>query len=95
MSIVTADELREHSNLSDEDSDEFLEQKIAAAEDWCAAIVGQALTEFDPLPAAVKEAVLRISADLYENREATAPNSMSALPIGVAELLAQHRNWAF
>ncbi|MEW9838089.1 head-tail connector protein [Mesorhizobium marinum] len=96
MTIVTAAEVRAHSNLPDDEPDAFLTQKIAAAEDWCAAYVGQALEEFDPLPAGIREAVLRIAADLYENREASLVGvSASALPFGVTDLLSPHRAWVF
>jgi hypothetical protein len=96
MTIVTAAELKAHSNLPDDESDVLLTQKIAAAEDWCAGYVGQALEDFDPLPASVREAILRIAADLYENREASLVGaSASALPFGVTDLLAPHRAWVF
>jgi hypothetical protein len=96
MTIVTPDELRAHSNLSGDDADDFLTGKIAAAEDWCAGYIGQALAGLDPLPAAVKEAVLRLAADLYELREASLVGaSAEILPLGVTDLLAPYRTWNF
>lgn len=96
MTIVTPAELKAHSNLPDDENDALLAQKIAAAEDWCAGYVGQALQDFDPLPAGIREAVLRIAADLYENREASLVGvSASALPFGVTDLLTPHRVWVF
>lgn len=96
MTIVTAAELKAHSKLWDDESDELLTQKIASAEDWCAGYLGQALEDFDPLPAGIREAVLRIAADLYENREASLVGvSANDLPFGVTDLLSRHRDWVF
>ncbi|WP_311028216.1 head-tail connector protein [Mesorhizobium koreense] len=96
MTIVTPAELRAHSNLPEEDSDDFLIGKIAAAEDWCASYIGQALADLDPLPGAVKEAILKLAADLYELREASLVGTAAEiLPLGVTDLLAPHRIWNF
>lgn len=96
MTIVTTAELKAHSNLSDDESDALLTQKIAAAEDWCAGYIGAALVDLDPFPAGIREAILRVAADLYENREATVIGSSgSTLPFGVTDLLAPHRTWSF
>ncbi len=96
MTIVTPAELKAHSNLSDDEPDALLTQKIAAAEDWCAGYIGAKLDTFDPLPAGIREAILRLAADLYENREATLIGaSGSLLPFGVTDLLTPHRTWRF
>jgi uncharacterized phiE125 gp8 family phage protein len=50
----------------------------------------------DAVPEPLREAVRRLAADLYENREASLVGvSGAALPFGVAELLADFRQWAF
>ncbi|WP_367271975.1 head-tail connector protein, partial [Mesorhizobium sp.] len=54
MTIVTPAELKAHSNLSDDESDALLSQKIAAAEDWCAGYIGATLADLDPLPAGIR-----------------------------------------
>jgi hypothetical protein len=96
MTIVTPAELRAHSNLSEDEADAFLTGKIEAAEDWIAGYIGQALADLDPVPAAVKEAVLRLAADLYELREASLVGvSAEILPFGVTDLLAPYRTWNF
>jgi hypothetical protein len=94
--MITIADLKAHLNLSGEDDDALLSQKLAAAEAWTAGYIGLALADLDPFPADVGEAILRIAADLYENREATLVGvSASALPFGVTDLLAAHREWAF
>ncbi|WP_031195471.1 head-tail connector protein [Mesorhizobium sp. L103C119B0] len=96
MTIVTTAELKAHSNLSDDEDDVLLDQKIAAAEGWCAGYIGASLVDLDPLPAGIREAILRIAADLYENREATLIGaSGSTLPFGVTDLLGPHKVWSF
>jgi hypothetical protein len=95
--IVTVDDLKAHMGLlEDEETDDFLSGKIAAAEDWCAGYIGQALEDLDPGPAAVKEAVLRLASDLCELREATLVGTAAEiLPFGITDLLAPHRTWNF
>lgn len=92
--IVSAQELRDHLNLTDQDSDDFLNGKIAAADAWVAAFTGEALTEKSPAP--LREAVLKLAGDLYENREGSL-SGMTAqqLPFGVADLITPYRAWAF
>lgn len=96
MTISIAD-LKTHMEiLEDEATDALLQQKLDAAEAWVAGYIGQDLADLDPLPANVKEAVLRLAADLYENREASIIGvSVETLPFGVADLLAAVRNWTF
>lgn len=97
MTIVTVDDLRVHLSMQeDEETDAVLEQKIGAAEDWVAGYIGQALADLDPLPAVVTEAVLRLAAELYENREASLVGvSAEILPFGVTDLLTPIRKWVF
>jgi hypothetical protein len=97
VTITTVADLRAHLSMqADEESDALLQQKLDAAEAWVAGYVGQDFTDLDTLPANVKEAVLRVAADLYENREASIVGvSAEALPFGVVDLLASVRNWTF
>jgi hypothetical protein len=94
---ITAADLRTHLSMQeDEESDALLQQKLDAAQAWIAGYIGQDLADLDPLPANVKEAILRLAADLYENREASIVGvSAETLPFGVADLLAAVRNWTF
>lgn len=93
--IIVAD-LKAHLNLIGDDDDALLTQKLAAAEAWTAGYLGIVLADLDPLPAVIGEAILRVAADLYENREATLVGvNAAALPFGVTDLLANHREWSF
>lgn len=93
--IVTAALLRRQLNLdADFEETDFLEHKIEAAEAHIAAYLGKELSEIDPLPASIKEAVLMLAAHLYQNREATLIGvSASELPFGVQDLIRPHRDW--
>jgi hypothetical protein len=97
MIITTVADLRTHLSMQeDEESDALLQQKLDAAQAWIAGYIGQDLADLDPLPANVKEAILRLAADLYENREASIVGvSAETLPFGVVDLLASVRNWTF
>jgi Phage gp6-like head-tail connector protein len=105
MSIVTisllkahigTDELLDPSIFGDIASanDELLQHYIDAAEDYVANRLGKPLSdpEFDPMPAAIKQAVLLVAAHFYENREASliGVNGMELL-IGVSDLLRTYR----
>lgn len=93
--IVSPGELQAHSNL-DSELNSLLEQKIAAAEGWIETYIGEPLTSMDPLPAAIREAVLQLAAHFYENREATLVGvSADEMPFGVMTLIRPYRIWSF
>lgn len=95
--IVTAQQLRRQLNLdADLEEDAFLEGKIAAAESWIEAFIGTTFAELNPLPAALREAVLQLAAHLFANREAVLVGvSASEMPFGVIDLIRPWRVWEF
>lgn len=48
----------------------------------------------DPLPPALKEAVMQLAAFWFEHREASGDGGRP-LPFGVAEIVNEHRGWTF
>jgi uncharacterized phage protein (predicted DNA packaging) len=97
MPVITVDDLKAHLNLTTDDDDDLLPSKIAAAEEWVVAYTGVPIEEYaGEVPAPVVEAVRRIAADLYENREASLVGaSVTELPFGIADLLGPYRLWVF
>lgn len=95
--IVTAAQLRAQLRLdADMEDDAFLAGKIAAAESWIEQYIGEPLADMDPLPGAIKEAVLQLAAHLFANREAALVGvSASVMPFGVRELISPWREWEF
>ena len=93
MPIVHFSELETQLNIGDDgDDSQLLEQKIAAAEAYCASFIGTAIP--NPAPAAIHQAVLMLSAYWFEMREAaTSGGNPYTVPFGVHELLQAHRTW--
>jgi hypothetical protein len=94
-----------------EDNDLILE-KLRAAAEWVSAYTGAPIPIYPPypdplpdpwppeddpvVPAPVIEAVLQITAHLYENREATLVGvTAQQLPFGALDLLSPYRAWSF
>jgi hypothetical protein len=95
MAIVTLDQAKAHLNVTIDADDVLLTDKLAAAKAWIGAY-----TASDPdassTPAPVNEAVLQLTAHLYQNREASLVGvTATALPFGFLDLLAPYRAFAF
>ncbi|RCW85436.1 head-tail connector protein [Phyllobacterium bourgognense] len=96
MSIVTTSLLKMQLNIDHSEDDELLQQKLEAAEAWIANYTGTPWTEFDTVPADLKEGVLLLAGHLYENREATLVGiDAHELPFGLLDMIRPYREWAF
>ena len=93
MAIVSVYELQNQLNLDSGSYDRrLLEQKIEAAEAYCASFIGAQIP--DPAPAAIIQAVLMLAAYWYEMREAaTTGGNPYTVPFGTHDLLQAHRAW--
>jgi uncharacterized phage protein (possible DNA packaging) len=92
MSAVSVPELKAQLNLDHDFDDALLALKIDAAEAYAASFIGTAIPE--PIPAAIRQAVLMLSAHWYETREAAmVGGSAYVVPFGVHDLLQAHRAW--
>lgn len=99
MSLVTVADLRAHLNLDSENDDALLADKIAAATGWVSSYCGVAdFTDAeafpDGAPELVKEAVRRLAAQFYEDREGMGAEGIASTS-GVTSLLAPYRRWCF
>jgi uncharacterized phage protein (predicted DNA packaging) len=94
MTISTAN-LKAHLNITTDDDDALLADKIAAASEWVAAYIGGSV-DGDDTPAPVNEAIRQLAGHLYANREATLVGvTAQCLPFGFLDLLANYRAFAF
>jgi hypothetical protein len=93
--MIELEAAKAHLNVTIDADDALIGDKLAAAK----AFVG-AYTASDPdsdtAPAPVREAVLQLTAHLYENREASLVGiTAQHLPFGFRDLLANYRAFAF
>ena len=96
MSILTVEDLKAHLNITGDADDALLAQKIAAAEAWVSRWLEITLAEMEEVPADLKEAVRLLVGHLWENREASLVGiSAAELPLGLWDILNQHRQWSF
>ena len=96
MPAITVDDLKTHLNVTLPDDDTLLASKIEVAEAWVAAYTGLPIEEYaGEVPPPVLEAIRRLAADLYENREASTEARLTEVPFGVTGLLAPYRVWVF
>lgn len=92
MPSVSVSELKTQLNLDHDLDDALLALKIDAAEAYAASFIGSTIPE--PIPAAIRQAVLMLAAHWYEVREATLTGgSAYVVPFGVHDLLQAHRAW--
>ena len=92
---VSLENLKAHLNITTDDDDDLLQDKIDAASEWIAKYTG--IPEDGPdTPAPFDEATRQLAAHLFENREATLVGvTAQALPFGLLDLLNPYREWAF
>lgn len=103
MAIVTVQELREQVGLTLDAPDEdqiLLQQKGDAAQNHIERMLGFRIEERfggeeqEPIPEALKEAVLQLAAWWFENRD-TVTERDRRLPFGVDDIVNEYREWAF
>jgi hypothetical protein len=95
MSAVTLTDLKAHLNVTIDDDDTLLMGKLAAAKAWVASYTASDV-DADGTPAPVNEAILQLTASLYENREATLVGvTAQCLPFGFLDLLANYKAFVY
>ncbi|WP_420344084.1 head-tail connector protein [Paenirhodobacter sp.] len=78
----------------------LVERKVAAAQNYIERLLGYRIesafggAEQDPVPPALKEAVMQLASWWFENREA-ATDISRALPFGVDDIVNEYREWSF
>lgn len=95
MPAMTLDQAKAHLNITIDADDALLTDKLAAAKAWVSSYTA-ADPDADTAPAPIREAVLQLTAHLYQNREASLVGvTAMALPFGFLDLLAPYRAFAF
>lgn len=94
------DTLKAHCNVTIAGDDQLLTRLLVAAKAHTEGVLGFGLDDTDELPegapADLEQAVLMTAAHWYENREATLVGTLAQqLPIGVSEILDNHRTYTF
>lgn len=92
MTVVNLDLAKQHMKVDGTAEDELIALYIEAAETWAGNYIGKPLVEFDPVPADVRHAVLKLVAYYYEVRSfATYGLSVDMAPQGVTAILDSYR----
>jgi hypothetical protein len=95
MPAVTLADLKAHLNVTIDDDDALLADKLSAAKAWVGAYTAGPV-DTDDTPAPVNEAIRQLAGHLYANREATLVGvTAQCLPLGFLDLLANYRAFAF
>jgi gp6-like head-tail connector protein len=93
--MIDLETAKAHLNVTTNVDNALISDKLSAAKAWVAAYTASD-PDADSAPAPIGEAVLQLTAHLYENREASLVGvSASALPFGFLDLLAPYRAFAF
>lgn len=94
---VDLQELKEHLKIDVDVEDNYLVTLIEAAEDAVKNHIGVDLAYYvavnGDLPSALKQAVLIMAANLYNNRESIAYTSVYSIPMSLDYLLAQFKKY--
>lgn len=91
-SITTLSLLKSQLNIEHDLDDVLLQHKLEAAFGYCQSYIGDWI--FEPVPAAITQAVLMLAAYWYEIREAAVVGGNAyAIPFGVHDLLQAYRRW--
>lgn len=93
--MIDLEAAKAHLNVTIDADDALIGDKLAAAKAFVAAYTASD-PDSDTSPAPVREAVLQLTAHLYENREASLVGiTAQHLPFGFLDLLANYRAFAF
>lgn len=95
MPGITLDQAKAHLNVTMDVDNDLIAGKLATAKAWVGAYTASD-PDADGTPAPIGEAVLQMTAHLYENREVSLVGvTASELPFGFLDLLAPYRAFAF
>lgn len=98
MTIINLEDAKAHLNITADTDDALIGDLIASAEAWIDRWLpeGEKLADRTPVPADLKQAIKMLVGHWYENREATLVGiAAEDVPLGVWDILNQHRAWSF
>lgn len=88
---VTLESMKAHLGITEDHDDAVIIEKIAVATAFAEAHIGHELTDYDPIPAPLLEAVRMVAAHLYVHREATITDATAReVPFGVWSLIGPY-----
>ncbi|MCX5513730.1 DNA-packaging protein [Kaistia algarum] len=100
--IVTLEEAKQHLRVDFDDDDDLITAKIEAAGNQLERMLGYAVADTfggvdqDPVPPALKEAVLQLVTTWFENRATVAMDvSLAEMPISFQAIVCEYREWSF
>jgi uncharacterized phage protein (predicted DNA packaging) len=94
--LVTLEEMKAHLNITTDDDDALITDKIKAAQNHIEALIPSNSLDNHSDDEDIKEAVRQLAAHFYENREGVLVGvNAQELPMGVYQLIAPHRTWEF
>lgn len=92
MSAVTLELAKAHMQVDDSAEDELISLYIEAAEQRAGNYIGKPISDFDPIPADLKLAILRLVSFYYECRNiASFGLSMQLAPQNIASTFDDYR----
>lgn len=92
MSSVSLTLAKQHLNIDHANDDELIQLYIDAADAWFEAQTGRKTAEFEPIPADIKLAMLKLVGFYYMQREAVAfGDAMRLAPYGVQSVANSYR----
>jgi uncharacterized phage protein (predicted DNA packaging) len=92
MSAISLDLAKAHMKIDGSAEDELITLYIDGAEAWIANYIGKPVADFEPVPADLKIAILKLVAFNYEVRSlATYGLSVDMAPQGVHSILDNYR----
>lgn len=96
MSVVGLEEQKRHMNVDFDEDDDLISTKIDVAESYTTDLIGENIAEMNPVPGALRQAIMMLAAHFYENREATSfDGRANEMPFGFLSLISPYRRWGF
>ncbi|MCM5691432.1 head-tail connector protein [Sinorhizobium meliloti] len=94
MELITIQQFKEHARIDGTDEDAAAQVKVDAANAYVTSFLGTLPVDY-VAPDELVQATLMIASTFWEHRENTFAGSIAEIPLDAAEIIANHREWAF
>ena len=92
MSAVSLELAKAHMKVDGTAEDELISLYLEASEAFCSNYIGKPIADFDPVPADIRTAILKLVSFHYEHRNiASFGISVQLAPLGVSSILDSYR----